>query len=159
MGKSLLAAVIVILVVAGAAYFLYSDTAHAPTTDTSKPSELEAYTYSNATADMITVDEPQAHASVPPTFTVSGKARGTWYFEATFPIEVKDTRGAVIGQGHAQAKSDWMTTEFVPYSASITLSRPYTGDARLFLEKDNPSGDRLRDASLSFPITIEKSYY
>jgi hypothetical protein len=112
-------------------------------------------TYKNATADNIVVDLPFPEAVVGKTFTVTGKARGSWYFEATFPIKVLDKNGKELVQTHADAQSSWTTPDFVPFKADVTVPASYIGPATLVLMKDNESGLPEHDASVSFPITIE----
>jgi hypothetical protein len=120
-----------------------------------QPAVTATSTYSNATADLITVDLPFPGAVTGKEFSVAGKARGTWYFEATFPVQVLDKDGAILAQVPAQAQSDWMTENFVPFRADIKIPDTYTGPATVILKKDNPSGIPEKDASVSFPITIE----
>lgn len=112
-------------------------------------------TYINATADVIRVELPFPRAVTGKEFSVLGEARGTWYFEASFPIEVLDSSGNLLATGIAQAQSDWMTEELVPFEARIVTPASYTGPATLVLKKDNPSGLPELDAAMSFPITIE----
>lgn len=112
-------------------------------------------TYTQATEDLITVSLPFPGAVTGKEFMVTGSARGTWYFEASFPIEVLDQDGNLLAMGHAEATSNWMTTDFVPYTAQIKVPESYIGPATLVLKKDNPSGLPEHDASISFPITIE----
>jgi hypothetical protein len=98
-----------------------------------------------------------AGATISNPVKLSGKARGTWYFEASFPIDVVDWDGRIIGQGVAQANGDWMTEDFVPFTASIKFENAtstYSKKATLVLKKDNPSGDRERDASLEVPVVL-----
>ncbi len=116
---------------------------------------VEKITYNNASADMITIELPTPGAVTGKIFSVIGKARGMWFFEASFPIEVLDTNGKVLVQTVAQAQSDWMTKEFVPYKADIKIPSSYIGKATLLLKKDNPSGLPEKEASLSVPFTIE----
>ena len=115
----------------------------------------ESITYTNASSSMIIVDVPLPGAVTGKEFLVKGKARGGWYFEALFPVVVLDSAGKILIQTHAQAKEDWMTNEFVPFEASIKVPERYIGKAILILKKDNPSGMESRDASISFPFTIE----
>ena len=110
--------------------------------------------YKNADRDMIVVDNVTPGVTVLPQFKVFGKARGTWYFEASFPIEVVSQNGKQIAMGHAVADGDWMTEEFVPFSAEVTLTENYGGPATLILHNDNPSGDPSQDRSLEIPIVI-----
>ncbi len=111
--------------------------------------------YTNATTDLIVVELPFPGAVVGKQFSVIGKARGMWFFEASFPIEILDKNGAVLATGIAQAQSDWMTTEFVPFKADISIPLTYIGKATLVAKKDNPSGLPEHDGSISFPLTIE----
>ncbi len=111
--------------------------------------------YNNATADNITVDLPFAGAVVGKDFIIKGRARGGWYFEASFPVSVIDKDGKVLFQGPAKALGDWMTTEFVSFSVNVKVPEKYIGPANIILKKDNPSGDSARDASVTIPINIE----
>jgi hypothetical protein len=115
----------------------------------------EKATYINASPDNIVVELPFPGAVTGKEFSVIGKARGPWYFEASFPVEVLDSQGKRLAMGIAQAEGDWMTTEFVPFTAVIKIPETYIGKATLILRKDNPSGLPEHDASMSFPFTIE----
>ncbi len=119
-------------------------------------------TYKNADADKIKVELPFPGAVVGKDFAVIGEARGPWFFEASFPIEVLGSDGKVLSTAIAQAQNDpktgeinWMTEDFVPFRADIKVPQSYIGPATLLLKKDNPSGLPENDASISFPITIE----
>lgn len=106
-------------------------------------------------SNMIAVDNPDRNQVVGKQFLVTGKARGGWYFEASFPVVILDKDGKVLVSSPAQAQGDWMTTEFVPFTATMTIPVSYKGKATIILKKDNPSGLPEKDASISFPITIE----
>ncbi len=124
-------------------------------TYTEEISTAEA-TYENASADMIRVELPYPGAVVGKEFQVVGEARGNWYFEASFPIEVVGANGNIIAKSFATADGDWMTTEFVPFiSETIDLPSAYIGPATLIIRKDNPSGLPENDASISIPIVVE----
>lgn len=117
--------------------------------------ESRALSYMNASADLITISTPLPGAVTGKEFLVKGAARGTWFFEASFPIEVLDLGGTRIAIAVAQAEGEWMTTEFVPFSAMVRIPETYIGPAMLILRKDNPSGLPEHEASVSYPITIE----
>lgn len=112
-------------------------------------------TYVNATADNIKVMSPTPGSVTGKPITIMGEARGGWYFEASFPIEVRNGAGAVIATGIAQAQGEWMTNNFVPFVATIQIPANYIGEAVLVLMNDNPSGMPENARSVSFPITIE----
>lgn len=107
--------------------------------------------------DLIVVDAPLPDAQVSSPLLIKGSARGNWFFEGTFPITVTDWDGKIIGEGYATAQGDWMTTEFVPFRASITYVLPADVPYRhgyLILKKDNPSGDPQLDDALEFKINL-----
>ncbi len=107
-------------------------------------------------SDLITVDMPVANAAVSSPLALTGVARGTWYFEASFPVELKDASGKVIAQAPAKALGDWMTTDFVPFALSLPYPAQTPGSkGTLVLKKDNPSGDPARDQSVSIPVTFK----
>ncbi len=115
----------------------------------------EKITYINATSGMIIPELPFPGAVTGKEFIMKGKARGVWYFEASFPVVILDKDGKVLVSSPAQAQGDWMTSEFVPFTATMTIPVSYQGKATVILKKDNPSGLPENDASISFPITIE----
>ena len=104
--------------------------------------------------DLITVTSPLPNSTIgSTTITITGKARGNWYFEASAPVELKDASGAVIAQSHIEATSDWMTTDFVPFSATLSFPPQLAGSTgTLVLKNDNPSGDPAKQKELDIPI-------
>lgn len=89
--------------------------------------------------------------------TIAGKARGPWFFEASFPVMLVDWDGLIIAEGIATAQSDWMTEELVPFEATLTFEKPalYPERGALILKKDNPSGLPEFDAAVEIPIRYE----
>ncbi len=102
--------------------------------------------------DLIVVEAPLADALVTSPITISGKARGNWYFEASAPVELRDTNGTIIAQGHIEAQGDWMTSEYVPFTATLTFTSPAAKTGLLILKNDNPSGDPTREKQLVIPV-------
>jgi hypothetical protein len=102
----------------------------------------------------VVIGSPQPNELVTSPLTVTGEARGTWYFEASFPVKLLDEQGNVIVEHYAQAQSDWMTENFVPFESVLT----FTTQARagtLVLMKDNPSGLPENDASVQVPVRFK----
>ena len=112
-------------------------------------------TYINASANLIVVELPFPGAVTGKEFSVIGKARGFWFFEASFPMELLDKDGKIIATGYSQAEGEWMTEDFVSFRGEIKVPESYIGPATLVLKKDNASGLPEHDASISFPITVE----
>lgn len=83
---------------------------------------------------------------------ITGEARGTWYFEASFPVRIYDANNVLLGFGIAQAQGDWMTENFVPFKATLSFTHPATEKGFLVLEKDNPSGLPEHADELRIPV-------
>ncbi|MFH1088657.1 MAG: hypothetical protein V1719_02340 [Patescibacteria group bacterium] len=84
---------------------------------------------------------------------LTGEARGYWFFEASFPVEIIDGNSNLLAQGLAQSHGDWMTEALVPFTVdNLKFELPMTTTGTLILKKDNPSGLPANDASLTIPI-------
>ena len=103
----------------------------------------------------VTLTTPQKNTTVGSTFVAKGSAPGNWYFEASFPIQVRDKDGNVVARTHASAQGDWMTTADVPFTATVHIENNYKGPATLILMRDNPSGLPENDDSTEIPIVIQ----
>lgn len=151
--------IVVLLAVIGVlTWFLFATPAPvtAPTaTSTSPTSATRTTAEPLALHDRVHVAAPLSGATVGRTLTISGEAPGSWFFEASFPIQIRDKDNNKIGQTTAQAQSDWMTTAQVLFTATITLSQQYSGPATLVLLRDNPSGLPENDDSVEIPIVIQ----
>jgi hypothetical protein len=105
--------------------------------------------------NLITLSSPKINTVVHSPLTLTGQARGTWYFEASFPVKIYNANGKQHGSNAAQAQGEWMTTNFVPFSATLTFSTPGTATGYIVLEKDNPSGLSQNDDELLIPIRFQ----
>lgn len=108
--------------------------------------------------DLIRISSPRPNDTIKSPVTITGEARGYWFFEASFPVFVVDWDGRIIGQGIATAKSEWMVTDFVPFEANITFDvdpNIYSRKGSLILKKDNPSGLPEHDDALEIPVVFE----
>lgn len=92
---------IIAVIIAGVLFF-WTERTHAPTTEVPQ-GKISAET-ANSVSGMIQVDAPVANATITSPLTITGKARGGWYFEASFPVELKNAGGTVIATGVAQAQ-------------------------------------------------------
>jgi hypothetical protein len=161
--------VILLLIIFGLGWLLFAtpaptDTGTAGTSTTTGTTGTNTETGTNtgtmnpnlaALHDRVVVDAPKSGQTVFQSFTVTGKAPGGWYFEASFPIKVVDPQGNTIAQGPATALSDWMTSEDVAFKADLKLTTDYSGPATLVLMNDNPSGMPENQDSVSIPIVIK----
>jgi len=107
--------------------------------------------------DLIRLDTPRPNQEVESPLAVSGEARGYWFFEASFPVVLTDWDGRIIAQGIATAEGEWMTEDFVPFTAILTYASEldsYSNNGTLILKKDNPSGLPEKDDALEIPVLL-----
>ncbi len=105
-----------------------------------------------ALPDRIELRTPLPEAIVQSPFTVEGRARGPWFFEASFPVYLLDANGDTLVAIPAHATAEWMTEEFVPFTATVAFTPPASQTGTLVLAKDNPSGLPEHAAELRIPI-------
>jgi hypothetical protein len=103
-------------------------------------------------SNLIQVDSINMNDEVKSPLTITGKARGTFYFEASFPVKLIDASGKVLAQAPAQAQGEWMTNEFVPFKATLNFTSPTQGGGILIFKNDNPSGLTDNDREFRIPI-------
>jgi hypothetical protein len=87
--------------------------------------------------------------------TVSGKARGPWFFEANLPVSLRDMSGNEIARVGAQATDNWMTEDFVNFTAVLEFKQPTTEFGTLVIQNDNPSGDPKFEKSYAIPVRFK----
>lgn len=123
-----------------------------------KTSEGKSYTESIGNEvdkiDQIVISSPRPNQKVSFPLEIKGKARGTWFFEASFPIKLIDEGGFLIAQGNAQAVGEWMTEDFVEFTSLLTGSLPEGEKGMLILEKSNPSGLPENADQLELPVVF-----
>lgn len=107
--------------------------------------------------DLIRITYPRPGTAISSPLTIQGEARGTWFFEASFPVTLTDWDGLIIAEGYASAEGDWMTENFVPFTATLTFTKPdlYQERGTLILHKDNPSGLPEHDDALEIPVQFK----
>ena len=109
-------------------------------------------------ANDIHIDSPIVNATLHPSTPIklSGQARGSWFFEATFGAELTDAKGKVISVGKVQSQGDWMVDSMVQFTGSIPyVQQPYGSRGYVVLKKDNPSDMRQFDASVKIPVLFQ----
>ena len=114
---------------------------------------LHPWPRGNCRADQIRVTSPVPGSVVHSPLRITGSARGSWFFEADFPVHLKDASGQILASGIARAQAPWMTSDFVPFEATIAFkSSTQLLRGTLVLVKDNPSDDPRLDAAVELPV-------
>jgi hypothetical protein len=117
----------------------------------------EAPASSEAQHEALRVAAPRRDALVTSPLVVTGEARGSWYFEATFPVSLLDAQGNTLANSYAQAQGEWMIEGFVPFRAELTFTLPpdaTDATGTLVLQKANPSGLPEHAAETRVPVQL-----
>ena len=111
-----------------------------------------------AKSDLIVVDTPAFGAAISSPLAISGKARGMWYFEGSFPVTIVDDRGTVLGEGVATAQGECTTEDFLPFTGSIAFTASVSDmtSGKVIFHKDNPSGLPENDGVFEIPVQFVK---
>lgn len=122
----------------------------------SKTEVLATNTVSNIEPEKVVVAEaaitsPQSLEIVSSPLVVSGQAKGSWFFEGSLPVKLVDELDNIIAVAPAQAESDWMTSNFVPFKALLDFTST-SSTGYLIVAKDNPSGLAEFDDSIRIPL-------
>ncbi|KKT81251.1 MAG: hypothetical protein A3B99_05145 [Candidatus Yanofskybacteria bacterium RIFCSPHIGHO2_02_FULL_44_12b] len=107
-------------------------------------------------SDKVRVATPLPNQIIESPLGISGEARGTWFFEASFPVRLYDANGKEMAVAVAMTSDNWMTTEFVSFSTVLEFSQPETLTGSLVFQKDNPSGLPELDDEISIPVRFRK---
>jgi hypothetical protein len=151
--KKIIVLLLVILIVAGGfvLYFLKKEPV-ASNEEVQPPAGIP---------DLILIESPVPESKITSPLEIKGEARGPWYFEASFPIFLTDWDGKIIAQGIATvnppAGGDWMTENFVPFTATLDFENPswdadFSKRGTLIFQKDNPSG--LSEYDNAYEMTV-----
>jgi len=149
--KILAGALAVIILVLLGVLFLYNPK-HSPTA--AAPSVSQS---SMVSADgHLTVVSPRAGDVVSSPLTIAGQVTGGgWFFEASFPVQVLDGDGTVLGATSAKAQGDWMSTSSIPFAVAMKFTAPHHATGTVVLWKDNPSGLQKNNASFTIPVVFK----
>ncbi len=104
--------------------------------------------------DLIEVEQPLTNTTVTSPLTVSGQAKGFWYFEGNFSIELVDAEGNTLAEVPVQAMGKWMTEDFVPFEVTIEFESPGDERGKLIFHRPNPSGLEKHDMAYTVPVVF-----
>ena len=103
-------------------------------------------------SNLILVNSPLPNALIKSPLTITGEAKGQWFFEATFPVTLVDDNDQELARTFAEASGDWMTENFVKFESQFSFLPPKTPTGKIILEKANPSGLAEQNDSISIPV-------
>lgn len=164
--KRILSSLLILILIAGAGYGVYYWQQTKVQDLTRQSSDLQTklqqandtiskqpnYVYKSAKGVNIRVYTPLAKAKLTSPVGIVGEVPGNWSFEAQFPVELRDAAGKTVIQSPATLQGDWMTTNLVPFTATLKFSGQPSGSGSIILHKDNPSGLAANDDTLTIPV-------
>ena len=107
--------------------------------------------------DLIKLNNPRSNQTIASPLVIEGEARGSWYFEGTFPVKIFDGGDNLLGSANVQAQGEWTTENFVPFRVELKFSTSTTNKGTLVLEKNNPSGLSENADQLKIPVNFVKT--
>ena len=99
---------------------------------------------------------PKINQKITNPLIIKGQARGPWYFEAQFKVELYDAQQNFLGRAILTAKEDWMTENFVPFEGKLIFNQSSTASGTLRFLSDNPSGLSENQKVFEVPIQFEE---
>jgi hypothetical protein len=142
---------VVVIVVAG--FFAFSRNQKSIVVEIPVQTPLvEEATTTKDISHLIQVATPTPVMLVTNPMEISGKARGFWFFEASFPAKIVDANGTELAAFSIETTDDWMTEEFVNFSVTVPFATSTTATGTLILHNSNPSGEAKYDEELLIPI-------
>lgn len=103
-------------------------------------------------SDLIKIEKPLPNMDVTSPLTVKGEARGQWFFEGSFRVELQDADGNTLAETHANAQGEWMTEDFIHFTATLEFNAPDDERGHLIFHRANPSGLPENANSYSLPV-------
>lgn len=123
------------------------------TTDGGYASSSQSSWSSNAESEgEVVISEPTRGKRVSSPLTVRGEASGTWFFEASIPVQLIDENGNVIASTAGQVDGGWMTVDLIEFTATLHFEKPTVTRGFLVIRKDNPSGLPENDGEYRVPV-------
>lgn len=153
--KKITLSIVILLLLAGGGFLVYQKD---PAQPVEVPTEVPTVPLpSSDVQNLIHVQSPVAGQTITSPLIIKGEARGTWYFEASFPAKLLDAKGNQVAIMPVQADGEWMTEDFVPFETLLYFDLKADQPLTLVLEKDNPSGLPQYDKSISIPLNFKAS--
>ncbi|MDQ5950179.1 MAG: hypothetical protein QG585_121, partial [Patescibacteria group bacterium] len=90
--------------------------------DVTEPVNTPEVSETSKADNLIKVSFPKPDDKIANPLVIKGEARGTYFFEASFPVVLTNWDGLIIAEGIAQAQGEWMTEDFVPFVANLEFT-------------------------------------
>ncbi len=98
-----------------------------------------------------TLTSPLPNSTVDCKFQIVGDMPSEWFFEGTFPYEIR-VGGELVHEGNVQTEDDWTEKSILHFVADVDCKDKCTGDGEIVLKNANPSGLTKNDDSYTIPV-------
>lgn len=149
--KTIVLAVVVLAALSAGVYFL----AERGNTPSPEPVVTEPTpVVSGDTANLVSLSV-SAGQKLSGVVTITGALTGAYFFEANARGMLLDANKNLVLQFPIGATSeDWMTTEAVAFSATVSVPVTLSGKGYLRIANDNPSGEPANDKFVDVPVVF-----
>lgn len=103
----------------------------------------------------IKIDNLSVNSTVKSPLIIKGSARGSWFFEASFPVKLVDGENNIIASGIAMATANSLTEDFVPFEVKLEFNNQEKKKGVIVFKNDNPSGMLENDVYYRIPVIID----
>lgn len=103
-----------------------------------KAKQKNIQTFFSSKNEELIIDRPVLDKAVSCPLQIKGKISGSWFFEASFAIDIKQNN-RIIETIVATTEDDWMTKEKVSFKANYDCQNCSNGPLDLIFKKENPS--------------------
>ena len=104
--------------------------------------------------DLIQIQNISPNQKITSPLLINGVARGSWFFEAVFPVKIVAEDGTLIASGIAKADADWKTDVFVPFHVQLIFTSIGHTSGNIVFQKDNPSGISQNDREFTISVNF-----
>lgn len=147
---------------------LTNDTIKQPTTGQEAPTgnntpdqpdnhATTVYEYTSAKGEIIKITGIAKNDTITSPLTITGEVRGSWSFEASFPIDLNygGEDLITIASTSATLNGDWMTNDYMPFTATLSFTPPAdAASGILIIHNANPSGLPENDDSVGISVNF-----
>lgn len=123
-----------------------------PQKTTSNDTHVEENSVEHLKNKFVVVETPRINEVITSPLEVNGEIRGNWTFEGQFAIQLRDNAGKLLAESPAVLLDDWMTTDMVPFEATLNFDEKNAKKGSLNIIKANPSGLTENDETISFEV-------
>jgi hypothetical protein len=88
---------------------------------------------------VITFENLNENDHMKPKQIITGEVPGYWFFERSFPVELRKASGETFATVIATTAQDWMVTTNVKFEIKLPDNFTYTGVGSILFKKDDPS--------------------